>query len=395
VLAFFTALNFLNYMDRYLLAALLPIVSVELGLNNHMSGMLVSAFVLGYVLCSPLFGYLGDRFSRPPLMALGVLLWSIATACSGLASGFAAMFAARVVVGIGEASFATLAPTYIRDQTLDPVKVNARLSIFFIAIPAGSALGYALAGVTSSVLSWHYAFFIGALPGILLAGFLLKFPDKRPQTAEPAIAILPAIKQVFNVSALRYAILGYIFQAFALNGIAAFITKLGVERGFKLETISTLFGAILVVTGIFGTYIGGKISSRWATESGEPISAFFRFLGLSSLAGVPLLFLTFYFQEPYLFLVFAALAELMIFAGTAPINSIIVLSAPKGLGGFTQGVTITSLNLFGALLGPVIIGKFADLTSLSIGLQLTTLGLMLAGFVWYAGNKFSQRHFNS
>lgn len=386
MLLFFTSLNLLNYMDRYLLAALLPVLSDEMRLSNEAAGSLVSAFVVGYVLCSPLFGYLGDRFGRPPLMAAGVLLWSVATALSGLAGGFTTMFLLRVAVGVGEGSFATLAPTYLRDQGGSPSEVNRRLSIFFIAIPVGSALGYALAGAVTAVLSWHYVFFIGAVPGLILCGFLLRFRDAERQVHErPPLA--EALRRILGVSALRYAIAGYILQAFCLNGIAAFVTKLGVERGFTLQEISTYFGLILVGTGLLGTYLGGRISSAMATRNGNEIRVFFAFLGITALMGVPMLAVAFASRDPVLFLGAAAMAELCIFAGTAPINSIIVLCAPRGLAGLTQGLTITGLNLFGALLGPVLIGALADRTSLALSLQLTTIALCAAGIVWFCGTR--------
>jgi len=388
MLFFFTILNLLNYLDRYLLAALLPVISAELSLNNRQGGLLVSGFVVGYVLCSPLFGYLGDRWKRPPIMALGVLVWSIATAFSGLTSTFIGLFLARVCVGIGEGSFATLAPTYLKDHAKDPIDLNRRLSVFFVAIPVGSALGYALAGGVTSLLSWHYVFFIGAIPGLLLAPLLLRYKDEN-RTNQENYQLKPALVEIFKVPALRSAIGGYILQAFALNGIAAFITKLGVQRGFTLESISMIFGLILVVTGLLGTFVGGKLSSRFADQSKDPITSFFRFLGLTSLAGTPFLFLAFYYEDPYIFLGCAAIAELLIFAGTAPVNSIIVLSAPRHLVGLTQGVTITSLNLFGALVGPILIGWIADLSSLAVGLQLATIALFFAAVVWIRGQKVS------
>ena len=130
---FFTVINILNYLDRALVASVLPILVAELSLTNEQGGRLVSTFVLGYFIFSPIFGYLGDRYNRPCLMAVGVFLWSLATIATGLAGGFWVFVAARVMVGVGEASFGAVAPGYIKDLIRDPIKVNSALSLYFSA----------------------------------------------------------------------------------------------------------------------------------------------------------------------------------------------------------------------------------------------------------------------
>src|ERR1700755_1808926 len=117
VLALLTALNFLNYIDRAVIAAVLKPMQGELALSNLQAGLLSSAFLIGYFLTSPLFGARADRGSRKRLIALGVVIWSVATVASGLVSGFGSLMVARAVVGVGESAFAVLAPTIIDDIT--------------------------------------------------------------------------------------------------------------------------------------------------------------------------------------------------------------------------------------------------------------------------------------
>jgi MFS family permease len=93
------------------------------------------SFMLGYFLTSPAFGVLGDRRPREALIAGGVLVWSLATAASGLAVGFASLLAARIVVGVGEACDATLSPTIIDDLT-DPEFKSRALAVFYAACPS-------------------------------------------------------------------------------------------------------------------------------------------------------------------------------------------------------------------------------------------------------------------
>ncbi|NDC38896.1 MAG: MFS transporter, partial [Proteobacteria bacterium] len=159
-LLLFTVINLLNYLDRYLLAALLPSVKDELALSHESGGALVSAFVIGYFIFSPVFGFLGDRVRRPLLMAIGVGLWSVATSATALVGAFGALMLTRVLVGVGEASFATIAPGYIKDRTDSPEQLNARLAVFYTAIPVGAALAYALSGILITHLPWRSIFLL-------------------------------------------------------------------------------------------------------------------------------------------------------------------------------------------------------------------------------------------
>ena len=114
-LAILSGLNMLNYLDRYVMSAVLTPMQKDLRLDDADAGWAASAFMLGYFLTAPVFGYLGDRYPRKFLMLAGVVVWSLAAAASGLAQNFALLFAIRIVVGIGEACFVTMGPSWISD----------------------------------------------------------------------------------------------------------------------------------------------------------------------------------------------------------------------------------------------------------------------------------------
>src|SRR5262249_18960844 len=109
-LAVLTLLNFLNYIDRYIIAAVLPRMQAELDLTNTQAGLLATAFLVAYFITSPFFGVLGDRLSRTHLIAVGVGAWSIATAATGVMRSFSQLMMARSCVGIGEAAYGTISP---------------------------------------------------------------------------------------------------------------------------------------------------------------------------------------------------------------------------------------------------------------------------------------------
>ena len=135
-----TGLNLLDYLDRQLLAAVLTPIKTELNLSDEQLGTIQSAFMWGYFLTSPIFGYLGDRVPRRWLVAAGVFVWSFGTLMSGHVSALGALIFFRVLVGFGEASFGTISPGWIADLFPSGKRNNA-ISIFYLAIPVGSALG--------------------------------------------------------------------------------------------------------------------------------------------------------------------------------------------------------------------------------------------------------------
>lgn len=389
LIAFLTAINLLNYLDRYILAAVLPLVSADLLLNNEQSGRLVAAFVVGYFIFSPLFGYLGDRFARPVLMGIGLICWSAATIASGFGFSYLTLLFIRVFVGIGQASFSTISPTYIKDRAPDAAKLNWVLSIFFAAIPVGAALGYAFAGLIAANWNWQMVFILCGIPGLLLAPFMFALKEQRGQDTHIKVAppLIAGLKKIISKPVIVFAIAGYSLQSFALNGVAAFITKYGVELKFEAEQISQIFGLILVVTGLVGTLLGGKISTRLAGQSASPLKTLFYFCVFSSLLGTPALAAAFLTSSQNCFLIFCFFAQFVIFASTAPINSIIVLSAPSQYSTLTQGLTIAAINLIGGLFGPILVGLVADNYNLASGLQLTAAALLLSAIIWISGAK--------
>ena len=176
MLTILTGLNLLNYLDRSVLSAVRTPLAAEFGLNYGDSGRLVTAFMIGYFVTSPFFGYLGDRVPRKWLIALGIFVWSLGTVLTGFASGFVMLLMFRVLVGLGEASYATISPSLLSD-TFGPARRNNALTIFYVAIPVGSALGYILGGQVSSHWGWRHAFIWAGVPGLLLALVLLPFAE--------------------------------------------------------------------------------------------------------------------------------------------------------------------------------------------------------------------------
>src|SRR5206468_3880176 len=154
-----TTLNALNYLDRYVAAATLPLILADLAISDAQGGLLQSLFIVAYSLACGPAGWLGDAGKRLRLVASGVFVWSIATVASGLAPTYGWLLLARAVIGIGEASYAVVTPSLLSDCY--PAERRARmLGIFYAAIPIGSALGYIVGGVIGEAHGWRAAYFV-------------------------------------------------------------------------------------------------------------------------------------------------------------------------------------------------------------------------------------------
>ena len=191
-LALLTGLNLFNYLDRYVLASVVPPVKADLQLSDSEIGWLTSAFMIGYFATSPVFGYLGDRWPRKGLTLFGVTFWSAGTILSGFAHDYWTLLACRVLVGLGEA-LSFLAPAWLADL-FAPERRNNALTIFYSATPLGSALGYLLGGFALSHGGWRYGFFWAGAPGLVLALALLMLSEpmrRMPSEGDLAREVFP------------------------------------------------------------------------------------------------------------------------------------------------------------------------------------------------------------
>ena len=236
------AINLFNYIDRYVLAAVEDQIQHDFGSTEAQTGLLATAFLLSYMCFAPVFGWLADRYSRWTLVGVGVLVWSIASGATGLATGIGIMLATRVFVGIGEAAYGPAAPTIIAD--LYPIERRGQvLAWFYVAIPVGSALGYLLGGqVLHLGFTWHYAFFIVVPPGILLSLWAMFMRDPRKmrggsgtinsglEATRTPPAKMSDYKQLIRIPSYVYNTLGMAAMTFATGGLAFWIPRYLVWR---------------------------------------------------------------------------------------------------------------------------------------------------------------------
>ncbi|KAI4495055.1 hypothetical protein M0804_001256 [Polistes exclamans] len=166
-------INLINYMDRFTVAGMLTKIKDDFNIGYDKSGLLQTAFIISYMIFAPLFGYLGDRYNRKAIMGIGVFLWSLTTFIGSFMTTFETFLIFRAMVGIGEASYSTIAPTLISDLFIDDVR-SKMLALFYFAIPVGSGMGYIIGGEMSKVTgSWQWGLRVTPVLGIIAIILLL------------------------------------------------------------------------------------------------------------------------------------------------------------------------------------------------------------------------------
>ena len=379
-----TSINLFNYVDRFILTALLPNIQRELHLSDSHGGLLGTAFIVIYMVASPLFGWVGDRRARKPWLALGIALWSLATASTAYARSFTGLFAARASVGIGEAAYGAMAPTLIADYF--PRQQRGRfLSIFYLAIPVGSALGYMLGGKLSESWGWRSAFLLVGAPGVVFAVLMLLLKEPRRGQNDPPEdqAPLPTgmmYRQLFSNRLYVWTVAGYIAYTFALGGLAFWMPSYMLRvRGYEPGSGMLLFGGITVCTGFVGTICGGWLGDyllRFTHKAYTWLSV------VAMVIGALACFAALLTENHIIFLVWLTIAELFLFLNTAPINALIVdIVSPR-----SRATAIALCNFFIHLLGdalsPTLIGSISDHFDLAIGMLAVPAFFIIAGALW-------------
>jgi MFS transporter, Spinster family, sphingosine-1-phosphate transporter len=389
-LAILSLINFFNYLDRYILAGVIPLLEKDLGIDHAEAGLLGSVFMVVYMIASPFGGYLGDRMPRRLLVAGGVFVWSLATIGSGLASTFALLLIARAIIGIGEAGYGTVAPALISD--LFPKDLRTRmLSFFYLALPVGAAAGFAIGGWVGATYSWHSAFFIGGAPGLALAGLALLLPEPaRGATDESSAAqkvpFRVGLHQLWRNATFWIVTVGLTLMTFAIGGLANWMpTFLNLERGMALGTAGPAFGAITAVAGFLGTLVGGLLgdwADRRRAHGGIWIS------GLSLALAAPLMIAIANVREASAIFTLTFVALFLIFINTGPLNAAIVNAVAPTFRAFAMGLSVLILHLFGDALSPTAIGAVGQRFSLATAIALNALPVLIAGLVLLIGTKF-------
>lgn len=391
------SINLFNLIDRQVLAAVEPDIRRDVLLitdendpnAKFFMGLLSTAFLVTYMIAAPVFGWLSVRMSRWLLIGIGVAVWSLASGFSGLVTSYWFLLLTRCFVGIGEAAYGPVAPDMISD--LYPVKQRGRvMAWFYMAIPVGGALGYALGGQTAiSALGWRWAFYLVVPPGILLGllCLLMREPARGLTTVRHGWA---AYRTLLQTRSYVLDTLGMTAMCFTIGGLAywmpAYLNEHKVASVGPIDA-RTVFGAITVLAGLTATLAGGIVGDKLRDR--YP-GSYFLVSGIAMLISCPMVLLILETPFPWAW-VWVFLAVFCLFFNTGPTNTILANVTHPQIRATAFALNILVIHGLGDAISPPVIGLISGYTSTAIGFVVMAIVGFLGGCIWILGAPHLER----
>jgi MFS transporter, Spinster family, sphingosine-1-phosphate transporter len=384
-----TALNFLNYIDRNVLFAVQPLVQKEFHLDDAQVGFLTSAFFVCYMVAAPLIAPLADRYPRKWIMAAGAFVWSAATLLSAVTHTYHELLLRHVIVGIGEASFVAISPAFLAD--LFPENIRGRvMGFFYLATPAGSALGYLIGGYLGPRYGWRSPFMVCAIPGLLLAfGLLaLREPVRGASDHLADSKERGSLRGLARNKAFWTITFGAAMMTFAIGGLQVWMpTFLTRVRHVPLDRANTVFGGMTVVSGTVATLLGGWLGDRLLRRTP---AAYQMISAIGMALAIPAIVLAIYFPGPSMYPAIF-LGEFFLLLNTAPLNAALVNSVSARIRATALAVNIFTIHLLGDAFSPTLIGYISDRSNLEMGLTAMVVAVALSAIVLFYGMRFAPK----
>ncbi|XP_023936079.1 protein spinster isoform X3 [Bicyclus anynana] len=363
--------NLINYMDRFTLAGVLDDVKKEFGIGDDKAGLLQTVFVIAYMVFAPIFGYLGDRYSRRLIMAFGVALWSITTFAGSYIQSYYSFAIFRGMVGIGEASYSTIAPTIISDLFVGNVR-SKMLAFFYFAIPVGSGFGYIVGSVVGGAANnWRWGLrvtpFLGAV-AVALILWAMENPE-RGQAEESRMKPTSYTEDLrslvrnpsFMLSTLAFTCVAFVTGALAWWGPQFIFLGLTLQPGVNItqERVSLIFGALTMTSGIvgvpLGAWLGAALVKRWGRAHAV-------ICGVGLLVSTPamalaMLFTEAYFYAPFALMFFGEVALNLNWALVADMSLYVVIPPRRST---AEAFQILISHMFGDAGSPYLVGVISE-----------------------------------
>lgn len=399
-LAILTLVNFLNYIDRQILPSVAPLMAEDLRLTDTEIGAMEAALLLSFTVLAPLFGRLGDRYSRAKLMATAAVIWSVATALTGVMdhfpilpgslrlnlpivqftlelSGVAIVLCfVRALVGVGESSYSTITPSLIADY-FPPKRRATALGVFQAAIPMGFALGYVIGVVLAHFFGWRLAFMIVGVPGLITAALVWRLrepvrgacddPTPADKQDEAHVSVAGSdVRESFLQTSWRIlrtrdwflSTAGYTALTFVLGAFGTWATILLVrEKGLSVTRAGITLGVVSLFAGAAGTFGGGWLADRLITKRRN---AYFLVCAASSALGIVPVFVVLATNNPWIFIPAIFLAVLFLFINNAPFHAILVNSVPPAVRATAVALNIVIIHIMGDVISRFGVGVISD-----------------------------------
>jgi MFS family permease len=395
-------LYFFDVVDRYMVSSVFPFIQKELGLTDMQSGLLVSTVYWSILVLVFPASIVIDRWSRRKTISIMAVCWSIASMISAFVGNFGQLFAARTVLGVGEAGYAAGGTAMITG--LYPVEKRARmLGIWNASIPLATAVAIALGGVIATHLGWRAAFGLTALPGLIVAILFFFIKDYKTvdlmKTVNAGAGAAMKIKmkagdaarEFLHTPTLIYTYLGMGFVQFVATAlITCMPTYFNRSSGMPIDQAGIKAGSIMLLA-IIGAPLGGFLSDLWVKKKLDSrlifaaittiITAVFVFAGFNVFSGT----------LQYIALLLMGVS-IIAFISSAAVTTQEVIH--PGLRAISAGLSIVATSLIGGSLGPVAIGAISDAVGIETAMKILPAFLVVAAVLFYIGSFFFMKDYN-
>lgn len=375
VLVILTLVYVFNFIDRQLLVILQESIKKELYLSDTQLGFLSGfVFAIFYVVLGIPIARFADKGNRRNIASLSLGLWSVMTACSGLARNFFQLLMARIGVGVGEAGGSPPAHAMISDY-FPPEKRSTALSIYSTGIYFGVLIGFLMGGYLSQRLGWRTAFIAVGIPGVifsLLVFATVKEPpkgstDSVTSQAGPAHSFGDVVKLLYSSRTFVYLAMASALLVFCIYGLMnwapSFLARL---HGMKTGEIGVILGPTLGFGGAIGSFAGGWLTDRFGRSDKRwylKIPAYAILLSIPFEAGA-----IFLHDKSFSIVCIGCVATLhSMYLG--PAIAVAHSLVPASMRALTSAVFFLVINLIGLGGGPLAVGKISDLLAPALGIE--------------------------
>ena len=386
-LGLLTTLNLLNYVDRNVLFGVQPLIQEEFHVTKTQIGFLTTAFLLCYMVAAPFVGPLADRYSRKIIIAVGGVFWSALTLLTAVTHTYGELFVRHLLVGVGEATFVTIAPTFIADLFAEERRGRI-LGIFYLAIPVGSAAGYLLGGHLAPTHGWRFPFYIAAAPGFLvsLSILFLKEPERGRFDSLKETPERGTILGLARNPAFVTATLGMAMMTFSLGGIQVWMPQfLYSERHYSLAQSDLYFGIIIVADGVLASLTGGWLGDYLLRKMK---GAYYLVSAAGMALGVPAMICAL-FVPGRTMMPAIGVAAFFLLLNTSPLNAAVINSVGAHIRATALAVNIFIIHILGDVFSPTLMGNVADHHSLQTAFILPVIAMVLSSVILFCGIRFA------
>jgi MFS family permease len=374
VLGMLTLVYVFNFIDRQLLVILQESIKKELHLSDTQLGLLTGfTFAVFYVTLGIPIARFADKGSRRNTVAVSLSIWSLMTACSGLARNFFQLLLARIGVGVGEAGGSPPAHAMISDY-FPPEKRSTALSIYSTGIYIGVMIGFLMGGYLNQHLGWRTAFFVLGIPGIIFSLLFFATVKEPRRGATDAVAVASApysmgevLKVLYSSKTFVSLAFGSALNVFCLYGLLNWAPSL-LQRlhGLTPGATGALLGPILGIGGGVGSFMGGWLTDHFGKKDK---SWYLKVPGYAIMLSIPCAAGAIFLPDTHLSVACLGLVALLQGTYLGPALAVSHSLVPASMRALTSAVFFMVINLIGLGFGPLVVGMVSDLLKPALGVE--------------------------